>query len=98
MTKTGHTYTPPKTRESEQAIRAAFQEAVGEIEPIEGPIDVYIRFYDNKFIIDITECERPVTTKMRGDLDNYIKQVSDSLNGLAWVDDKQIVSIKGFKV
>lgn len=35
--------------------------------------------------------ERPVTT--RGDISNMVKAVEDALNGLAWVDDRQIVSL-----
>jgi crossover junction endodeoxyribonuclease RusA len=28
-----------------------------------------------------------------GDLDNYVKCILDALNGVAWVDDKQVIAI-----
>lgn len=34
-----------------------------------------------------------VLSKARGDLDNRIKTVTDACNGIAWVDDRQIVQI-----
>jgi Holliday junction resolvase RusA-like endonuclease len=36
-----------------------------------------------------------VTTR-RWDLDNLVKAVADSLNGVCWVDDKQIVRIDAY--
>lgn len=31
----------------------------------------------------------------RGDLDNFIKAISDACNGVAWVDDSQVRRIEG---
>lgn len=46
--------------------------------PQAGPIGVVMQFY------------RP---RKVGDLDNYIKVLFDSLNGIVWVDDSQIITL-----
>ena len=33
-------------------------------------------------------------SKLRGDIDNYAKSILDGLNGVAYTDDKQIVSLE----
>ena len=38
------------------------------------------------------------TIKGRGDLDNYVKLVSDALNGLAWKDDRQVTEIHAKRI
>jgi len=37
------------------------------------------------------------TSKLRGDVDNYLKSLMDGLNGVAYDDDGQVVSVKAFK-
>lgn len=44
-------------------------------EPIDGPVAVDIEIY---------------ICKRSGDWDNYAKAICDGLNGVAWIDDKQI--------
>lgn len=47
-------------------------------QPISGPVALGVRFYFSR---------RP------GDLDNYVKAISDGLNGIAWQDDRQVVKL-----
>ena len=90
MTKSGHTYTPPETRKAEEAIRAAFKEAMPNWTPLEGPIEVAIFMHDSKLRISLRTTGDYESRKLRGDIDNYGKLVLDALNGVAWVDDRQI--------
>lgn len=32
-------------------------------------------------------------SKLRGDIDNYLKLLMDGLNGVAWIDDKQVSQV-----
>lgn len=94
-TKTGHVYTPQKTRDYEGALKFAAMEVMGERPPIDGPLDVTI-----KIMVPIPQSwpkkrqqaaregrERP--TK-KPDWDNFAK-VCDALNLVVWIDDAQVV-------
>ena len=95
------TYTPKKTKEYEEHIRREWQ-SNGFKEPLTGAIKVDIVFYRG---IQKSGSKAVKTAKLTGrikptikpDLDNYIKAVLDGLNGLAWVDDSQIVEIAATK-
>jgi Holliday junction resolvase RusA-like endonuclease len=74
MTKTGHTYTPKATVEAENRVREAF-EATG-CEGFSGAVGVELAFYQG--------------TRARKDVDNLVKLVLDSLNGIAYEDDVHV--------
>lgn len=74
------TYTDPVTAAGELAVLRTFQSAYPGHEPLTGPISVLMGFY-----------EGPRQAEKQQDLDNLIKLVLDALNGVAWVDDRQIV-------
>lgn len=92
--KSGHFYTPPKTREYERQIREAAKVVVVQ-EPCICPIGIRVEItekppkswpkWKHHFI--------NVLSPKRGDLDNKVKAVSDALNGLVFVDDIQINTI-----
>lgn len=73
--------TPARTREYETRVGWALRSAyVGA--PLTGPLVLTLRVF-----------ERPRLPQHEADLDNYVKAVGDALNGLAWVDDRQVVRL-----
>ena len=78
-TKTGAVYTPKTTQEFEAAMGWAYREAGGKSH--QGDVTLYVTVHE--------------PPGHPADLDNYIKAVSDALNGLAFGDDKQVTRIIG---
>ena len=97
MTRAGHAYTPAKTRQYEAAVRALALSEIGAI-ALEGPLSVHIicsyrippswTKARQKRAQDGTE---HMITKP--DIDNACKAVIDAINGVFWVDDRQIVRL-----
>lgn len=75
------TYTPQRTRDYEEAVGWAYREAGGSLH--EGPMGLRVIFWHS--------------TRRRADLDNLIKAIADSLSGIAWKDDSQIVYLEASK-
>lgn len=98
FTRSGRPYTPKATRDYEVAIRKAFENAHGRPpEPFSGPISVCIMTYRQlpkstpKSVISEPDMHKP-------DIDNVAKIVLDALNGVAWWDDAQVVSLTASKL
>ena len=92
------TYTPKATADYEKMIRCEYIRQVGRRDPIEGPVIAEISCYyqipkgDSKAKRKAKVAgEIPATGKP--DLDNVAKAVLDSLNGLAFEDDAQVISL-----
>lgn len=95
-----NTYTPEKTAtaECELAVKA---QAVFK-QPLTAPVSVHARYYcpipksASKADAALMRLKviRPITTP---DSDNLIKLTLDALNGIAWVDDGQVVSLSARK-
>ena len=75
MSKTGHMYTPKRTREAEQEIANVYIEKCGEVF-FEKTVEMRVSFF--------------LGNKRARDGDNMQKLVQDALNGVAYIDDKQI--------
>lgn len=93
----GHTFTPKKTREYEQLVKESYIGQKGEIfgeEPIDMTIKAFYRVPDSKPLRfkRAAKLGLELPTK-KPDVDNIVKIIMDSLNGVAYPDDKFIVSL-----
>jgi crossover junction endodeoxyribonuclease RusA len=91
MTRRGRVYTPARTLESEDVIRTAYTGP-----KYEGNVMLVCTFSKDGISINLQNITQN-DSKLRGDLDNYIKLLMDGLNGVAWADDKQVTLIVGTK-
>lgn len=94
----GHTYTPQKTRDFETLCAYSYR---GD-KPLEGTLTVELTFYMPIPQSATLRAQRAMRTGLirpakKPDIDNIVKAVLDGLNGVAWLDDKQIVELKASK-
>ena len=79
-----HAYTDPKTRLYENDIRKACAEAMCEVDPYDGDVELACLF------------------EYRGarvaDTDNLTKAVSDAIEKVAFLNDRQVVEIRARRV
>ena len=100
VTKSGHAYTPAKTREYEDKIKACYKEQADNAW-FDGPVKVtLLAFYKipkSAAVQDRLDMQSGKKQPMKKpDLDNIIKCI-DSLNDLAWKDDSAVVWIEALK-
>lgn len=92
-------FTPAKTVAYEGLVALAAQQAMGAASPLSGPLAIEIEAvhtipasWSKKRRNDaLSGAVRPTT---KPDWDNIGKAVSDGGNGIAWVDDRQIVDAR----
>ena len=102
MTRGGHVYTPQQTVNYEVQIKEAFRAEYPDFVPMDGPVLMTVTAL---FPIPKSASKKKRFEMLAGrvwptkkpDFDNIIKVVSDSLNGMAYDDDKQIVQLMGTK-
>lgn len=97
----GHTFTPKKTKEYEELVAWSYKEQHGEIFG-ETPIDLTIKAYFGIPQSKPLRFKRAAKVGMvfptkKPDIDNIIKIIMDALNGVAYPDDKWIVSLSASK-
>jgi Holliday junction resolvase RusA-like endonuclease len=97
------TYTPQKTKTYEDEIRLMAKAAMGSSEPLETPVTVaiYIRVgipvsYTKQMKKYALEGILKPTKKP--DIDNIAKCFLDAMNGIVYLDDKQVVNLHITKV
>lgn len=91
MTRYGRVFTPKTTLEAEAIIAQAWDGP-----RYEGLVQVECSFTPQGTVVTVTPVEGEAS-KLRGDLDNYVKLLMDGLNGVAWLDDKQVTVIGAVK-
>jgi Holliday junction resolvase RusA-like endonuclease len=97
------TYTDEATRRYEGSVaQLAAAEMVGR-KPLEGPLGAVMRF---RIPIPVSTSKRARAAILAGeqvhlgaiDVDNAVKAILDAMNGIVFVDDKQIVRLFATKV
>ena len=97
------TYTPQKTKTYEDEIRVAAKAAMGSSEPLETPVTVAIHisvgipvsFSKQKRRDALANIEKPMK---KPDIDNAAKCHLDAMNGIVYLDDKQVINLHVTKV
>ena len=92
-------YTPSDVKSYSNWVRLCFKGTYPDFKPLEDAVRLLIevnfmipKSYSKKKVQMIEEgCTCPT---VKPDCDNICKQIADSLNGLAWIDDKQIVNLE----
>lgn len=97
-TRSGHHYTPAKTRAYEQLVASRAREAMQLLAPLEGPLRVTITF-----LLPIpaswSNAKRDraigglIKHTVKPDLSNLAKSIEDGMNGIVYRDDSQIIGL-----
>lgn len=98
MTRSGHTYTPAKTKNYEAYIKSLFCQEYPHFAPMEGEIAAEISVYS---LIPNSKSKKQkalmksgyIRPQKKPDCDNLAKGILDALNGLAYQDDRQVVDL-----
>lgn len=85
------TFNPERYREFKDELGLMARLAMKGAAPFTGEIKLHADFYRPK-------PKRSKHVSFIGDVDNYLKAVLDSLIGIAYVDDRQVVDISGRKI
>ena len=95
FTRKGFAYTPKETREAEGNMRAQIvAQLPKDYTPLQEAISMRVVFVRTKPKSTPKKVIYPTT---KGDLDNYIKTVLDSMNTVVFRDDAQIVHLLAIK-
>lgn len=85
-------FTPQPTKDFESSVAEFLAEKLGS-HPGFGtkPVCVTIDIHKDGFRLAVECAEHSVRPiGVRGDLDNYVKSISDACNGVLWHDDRQV--------
>lgn len=101
-THTGRTYTPNKTSNYENWVKICYLEKYKDKELMDKPLRVTIRAF-----LEIPKStskkkkqqmlDNEILPMVKPDTDNIAKSILDSLNGIAYKDDKQVAELIVYK-
>jgi Holliday junction resolvase RusA-like endonuclease len=103
FTRTGHAYTPKKTKEMEEYIEWCYIRQCGDI-VFDDMVHIEIVAYmpipkqTTKGVLAWLKDAILVYAPKKPDIDNITKMVLDALNGVAYPDDRSIVSMSVSKL
>lgn len=91
----GHAYTPERTVTFEGRLAYAAQIAMGDRPPLDGPLQLDVRMY---IAVPASKPKKWREAALRGEIRPTVKpdwdnggKLTDALNLIVWIDDKQIV-------
>ena len=87
----GHAYTPKRTKDAEKEVAYAWLKEYG-AKKISSPINIEIIFNMRP-----PQGKRTSHVQKRPDIDNLVKTILDGLNGVAYLDDKQVYRLTAIK-
>lgn len=85
----GRVYTPKKTKQFESTIKLLAQMNY-KAPPCDGALECHVKFIFKNKKIQTHHTKKP-------DLDNVLKSLFDSLNGIVWKDDSQVINVLASK-
>ena len=89
-------FTPAATLEWEADLAWAWGQQ--DFPVLEGPVAMEMEFHKEEVVVRVTELPEDSRSRLRGDVDNYVKIVLDGLNEVAYLDDRQVVLMTAAKV
>lgn len=92
------TYTPSQTKNYENWVKLSFINQYPNFKPFENSLNAKITaYYEIPKSVSKKKREQMMLGEIRPtikpDLDNIAKSILDALNGLAYIDDKQVVDL-----
>lgn len=104
FTRTGHTFTPVKTRQYEALVTARAREAMAGKRKIEKPKAVRVDILAI-FPVPASWSKKRRLAALHGvdhhivrpDVDNAAKSILDSINGIVFEDDSQVIELRARK-
>lgn len=102
FTRAGIAYTPKETKEYEKHIKEAYMAKFGNLEPFDGAVWMVITANfqipkSDKKEIRLQKEKNIIRPTIKVDADNIAKIIMDGLNGIAYLDDKQVIDLSVYK-